>query len=166
MSKAPLTLWQRFGTGFTILELQVVAILMVIVMLIITQFWKWFLPSVTEMIAREHILCEARIAMQNLAADFGSAVGVTPIGNNRLVLCKDGGDFPNGLADWAPPDVLVDYSIVNNTLQRSNLSTGAEFTVADGILGFTIEEGPPLRITLELQRQDATRQLVFMWSAP
>jgi type II secretory pathway pseudopilin PulG len=156
---------RKLVKGFTIMELLVVSILMVIVMLITSQFWMWFSPSVTEMIAREHILREAKMAAQNLAADFGSAVGAAPFGSDGLVLCKDGGDFPSGDANWAPPDVLVYYSLVGNTLQRSD-STGAEFTVADSVSNFTVGEGPPLRITLELQCQDVARQLVFMWSAP
>jgi len=166
MDKIPLTLRRRFRRGFTLIELMVVSILMAIVVLITSQFWRWFSPSVAEMIGREHILGEARIAMQNLAADFGSAVGAVAVGNNRLMLCKDSGDFPNGLADWAAPDVLVDYYLVDGTLQRSDLSTGAEFAVADGISNFTVEQGPPLRITMGLQRKGASRQLVFIWSTP
>jgi type II secretory pathway pseudopilin PulG len=159
---------RKLVKGFTIMELLVVSILMIIVVLITSQFWMWFSPSVTEMIAREHILREARMAMQNLAADFGSAVGAAPIGNNRLVLCRDGGDFPDGEPNWAAPDVLVDYFLEGNTLQRSDLSTGAEFTVADGISNLTVEQVSPtlLRITLALECRTVERQLVFMWSAP
>jgi type II secretory pathway pseudopilin PulG len=168
MSKTPLTLRQRFGTGFTILELLVVSILMAMVVMITTQFWTWFSPSITDIIARGHTLREARMAMQNLADDFGAAVGAAPVGSDRLVLCKDGGDFPNGAADWAAPDVLVDYFIADNSLYRSDLSAGVEFVVADSVSDFTVEQISPtlVRITLQWVCRDSERQLVFMWSQP
>ncbi len=127
---------KNFRKGFTILELLVVSILMVIVMMIITQFWRWIMPSITEMSARWQILRENRIAMQNLASDFGSAVGFIIVGTDRFLLCQDSGDLPNGLADWASPDILVDYSIVNNKLLRSDLSTGMESNIAECISNF------------------------------
>lgn len=166
MNKTPLPLWCRFRRGYTILELLVVSILMIIVLLITSQFWIWFSPSVVEMIAREHILREARMAIQNLAADFGSAVGAAPFGSDGLVLCKDGGDFPDGEPNWSDPDVLVYYSLVDNTLRCSD-STGG-FTVADSVSNFTVEQISPTlrRITLDLARRGTTRRLVFLWSAP
>jgi hypothetical protein len=141
---------------------------MVIVVMITAQFWKWFSPSVVNMVARGHILREARMAMQNLAADFGAAVGAAPAGSDRLVLCKDGGDFPNGVADWAAPDALVDYFVTDGSLYRSDLSAGVEFVVADSVSDFTVEQISPtlVRITLQLVCRGFERQLVFMWSQP
>jgi hypothetical protein len=108
------------------------------------------------------------MAMQNLADDFGAAVGAAPVGSDRLVLCKDGGDFPNGVADWAAPDVLVDYFIADNSLYRSDLSAGMEFVVADSVSDFTVEQISPtsVRITLQWVCRGFERQLVFMWSQP
>ncbi len=153
-------------TGFTILELLVVSILMVIVMMIITQFWRWVLPSITDMSARWQVLRENRITMQNLAFDFGSAVGFVLVGTDRIMICQDRGDFPNGLADWADPDIIVDYSLVNNKLMRSDLSTGMEVTVADYISNFEVEQLSPtlVRITLELSCRNIVREMVFFGS--
>ncbi len=153
--------------GFTILELMVVSILMTIVVLITAQFWRWFSPNVSFMIARGHILREARVAMENLAADFGSAVGASSVSGSGLLICKDSGDYPNGIADWTAPDVMVDYSIVNNTLQRNDLSTGSVFTIADCISNITVEQVSPtlLSITLEFSKGGADRELVFLWSS-
>jgi prepilin-type N-terminal cleavage/methylation domain-containing protein len=159
---------KKIEKGFTILELLVVSILMVIVMMIITQFWRWVLPSITEMSARWQILSENRITMQNLSLDFGSAVGFIPVGTDRLVICQDSGEFPNGLADWADPDILVDYSFVDNTLLRSDLSTGMEATVANCISGFEVEQLSPtlIKITLELSCRNIAREMVFFGSLP
>ena len=168
MNRTALTLQQRTKKGFTILELLVVSVLMLMVVMITNQFWAWFSPCVMDIIARGHTLREARMAMRSLADDFGAAVGAAPIGSDRLVLCKDGGDFPNGLADWAAPDALVDYFIMDNSLYRSDISAGVEFVVADSVSNFTIEQISPtlLRITLDLACRDFSRQLVFMWSQP
>lgn len=158
MNRILLTLRRRFRRGFTIFELQVVSILMIIVTLITSQFWIWFSPCVAEVTAREHILREARIAMQNLACDFGSVSGIS-VNGNILGIDKDGdGDG----------DIYYFHGNENdpNTLQRRVLSEGTEITVADCISNFTVDEGPPLRITLEFGYHSAVRKLVFWWSEP
>ncbi len=154
--------------GFTILELLIVAILMVMVTMIIAQFWRWILPSITDLNARWHILRENRVTMQNLASDFGPTVGILPVSSEQLILCQDGGDFPNGLADWSEPDRMVDYSLVNSKLVRSDISSGMEVTVANCVSGFEVEQLSPtlLRISLELSSYNITRQMVFFWSQP
>jgi prepilin-type N-terminal cleavage/methylation domain-containing protein len=168
MNRTELTLRQRTKKGFTILELMIVSILMVIVVMITNQFWAWFSPCVVDIIARGHTLREARMAMRSLADDFGAAVGAAPVGNDRLTICKDGGNPPNGQADWFTPDVMIDYFIVDNSLYRRDVSAGAEFAVADSISGFTVEQLSPtlIRITLDLTCRDFNRQLTFMWSQP
>ncbi|MBN1787228.1 MAG: type II secretion system protein [Sedimentisphaerales bacterium] len=168
MNRTISTLCKKAKRGFTLLELMVVSLLMFIVVMLTNQFWTWFTPSVTDIIARAHTLREARMAMRSLADDFGAAVGAAPLGGNRLILCKDGGDFPNGLADWSAPDVLVDYYIVDSSLYRNNVSAGTGFAVADGVTGFTVEQISPtlIRITLDLAVRDFSRQLTFMWSQP
>ncbi len=164
----PVKFSEKLKKGFTILELLVVSILMVIVMMIITQFCRWILPSISEMSARWQVLRENRIAIQNLAFDFGSAVGILPVGTDRFVICQDSGDFPNGLADWAEPDILVDYSLVSNTLVRNDLSTGMEAAVADCISGFEVEQVSPtlVMITVESSCNSIAREMVFFWSLP
>jgi hypothetical protein len=163
--KLPTT--RKLVRGFNILELLVVSFLMVIVVMITNQFWVWFSPCVVDIVARGHTLREARTAMRSLADDFGAAVGAAPIGNDRLTICKDGGDFPDGLAN-SPPDVMIDYFIVGNSLHRSDISAGAEFAVADSVSGFTVEQISPtlIRITLDLTCRDFNRQLTFLWSQP
>jgi len=166
-TKIPLMSRSRGAKGFTLLELLVVSILTTIVVLITAQFWMWFSPSLNDLIARWHLLREGRIATQILAADFGSTVGATPVGEDRIILCKDSGNNPNGIADWAAPDVLVDYYLSGGTLVRSD-SAGAEFAVADGISAFTVESVPPasIRMTLDMQCSTASHQLVFYWNIP
>jgi type II secretory pathway pseudopilin PulG len=157
----------KTAKGFTLLELLVVSILTIIVGLITAQFWMWFSPSLNDLVGRWHLLREGRTATLILASDFGSAVGATPVGENRIILCKDAGDNPNGIADWAAPDVLVDYYLTGGTLVRND-SSGGEFAVADGVSGFTVESIPPssIKMTLDLRSSTAARQLVFYWNIP
>jgi prepilin-type N-terminal cleavage/methylation domain-containing protein len=167
-TKQTLMLRSKAAKGFTLLELLVVSILMVIVVLITAQFWMWFSPSLDEMVGRLHLLREGRIITQNFAADFGSTVGATPVGEDRIVLCKDGGPNPDGIASFAAPDVLVDYYLSGSKLLRNDISTGADFAVADNVSAFTVEEISPtvIRISLDLQCSTASRQMIFYWDKP
>jgi uncharacterized membrane protein len=154
----------KTAKAFTLLELLVVSILMTIVFMIIAQFWKWFSPSLNDMIGRWHLLCESKLTTQILAQDFGSTVAVT-VGENEISLCRDTGNPPNGFADGS--DIWVDYYLSGNKLMRRDIDAGADFAVADGVTGFTVESIPPVfRITLNLQSSTASRQLVFLWSTP
>jgi type II secretory pathway pseudopilin PulG len=156
----------KTAKAFTLLELLVVSILMTIVFMIIAQFWKWFSPSLNDMIGRWHLLRESKLATQILAQDFGSTVGAMIVGENELALCKDTGNPPNGVADWST-DTRVDYYLSGDKLMRSELDAGANFAIADGVSGFTVESVPPvIRITLDLQSSTASRQLVFYWNMP
>ncbi len=148
------------------MELLVVSMIMVMVMMITTQFWAWFSPSITDIIARERILRESHLAMQFFAHDFGSAVRVDADSNGTgfIVTRKDVNDA----------NVEVHYSFENDTktiIRR--MSSGEEFTIADGISSFTVVTENPLTISLELEHRGyyahsdpIRRELVFHWSPP
>jgi len=142
------------------MELLVVSILMVVVMMITAQFWKWFSPCITDLIARERLLREARLTMQSLSYDFGNATEIS--GGNQLIIngniyyYRESDDDPN--------------------LHRRDLSGATDFTISDCISDFSVEENPPgsnlWQITLEFSArsynndQPFSRELVFHWSPP
>jgi len=162
MDKISLALRRGFAGGFTILELQVVSILMIIVTLITAQFWQWFSPCVAEITAREHILFEARIAMQNFACDFGSA-SVISFAGGTLGIDKNG----DGDSDIYYFRGSVDDP---NALQRRAGLAGPVLTVADCVSSFAVEEYPPnsniWQITLEFGSHGAVRKMIFRWNEP
>ena len=141
---------------------------MVGVVLITAQFWRVFSVSMIDLAARGRVIQELRFAVDSIASDFGAVVGATPVGSNRVLLCKDGGEYPNGTADWTAPDIVIDYFVVNGQLRRHNQSTGTEITVADSVSAFTAENisGSRLRMVVELQCHDTSRQATFLWRRP
>ena len=50
--------------------------------------------------------------------------------NAQLRLCFDGGPAPDGLADWADPDIVITYEVQSNQLIRWHETAGTSFTVA------------------------------------
>ena len=146
--------------GFTILELLIVSILMVIVMMITSQFWKWFSPCLADLIAREHLLREARLVTQSFAYDFGSATEIT--GGDQLVI---NGNIYYYRQNSSDPN-----------LYRRNISGSSEFVIADCISDFSVVENPAgsniWDITLQFEArsyknsQPFSRELVFHWSPP
>lgn len=90
---------------------------------------------------------EANLALSSLAQDLSGTlpegasgdklkyrlVGRIQPSNVELWLCFDGGATPNKLPDWASPDVVIIYRIVDNSLVRLNQTAGTEFVVAHKI---------------------------------
>lgn len=142
------------------MELLVVSVLMIIVMMIVAQFWKWFSPCITDLIARERLLREGRLTMQNLSYDFGSATEIS--GGSQLII--------NGNIYYyrESPD--------DSNLYRRDVSEGTDFAIADCVSNFSVEENPEgsnlWQITLEFSArsynndQPFSRELVFRWSPP
>jgi prepilin-type N-terminal cleavage/methylation domain-containing protein len=148
------------GKGFTILELLVVSILMVVVMMITAQFWRWFSPCIADLIAREHLLREARLTMQSFAYDFGAASEISGgdqlLINSNIYYYRESSSDPN--------------------LYRRNYSEGTNFVIADCVSDFSVEENPPgsnlweINMTLQARsyknNQPFRRELIFHWSPP
>lgn len=142
------------------MELLVVSILMTIVMMITAQFWKWFSPCVSDLIARGHLLREARLTMQSLAYDFGNATSIT--GGSQLVV--------NGKIRY------YRESEDNPNLYRRDIPAGREFTIADCVSDFSVREYPLYshlwEITVEFQArsfnnsQPFTKEYTYHWRSP
>jgi len=169
-----LVLVERPGAGprgraaFTLVELLVVSILMMGLMLIIAQIWRFLSVDMTDLMARSRVGQELRVATEALAEDFGPAVGVTRVSDQRILICKDGGATPNGTADWADPDIMIEYYLSNGKLQRVDQSTGAELVIAENVATFSATELAEsiLRIVVGIERADLGRQVTLLWSMP
>jgi len=159
---------KSFSNGFTLIELLVVSILMVGTVTMIAQFWRTLSLSMNDLTARSKTAEEMRFVVENISKDFGSAVGVTVFGDDQILICQDGGEFPNGIADWDEPDVMVEYFLLDSQLHRLDRSTGVETIAGDGISLFLAEEipGSLVRMTIEIEHVETTRQITFMWSKP
>jgi prepilin-type N-terminal cleavage/methylation domain-containing protein len=154
--------------GFTLLELLIAATLAAGLTLITAHFWSYFLRQMQDLNDRARMAQELRFAVDSIRHDMGAAVGATPMGDGRLLLCKDGGAIPDGLPEWGAPDSLVTYSLVNGQLLREDGSSGVTVVIADKVSAFTVEDvtASLLRMNLAVTRRDMSRQVYLLWSRP
>ena len=154
--------------GFTLLELLIVCVLMVILTLITAQVWRSLSVDGAELTARARLARELRFAVENLSRDMGAAVGATPIAGNRVLICRDWGATPNGVPEWGDPDLMVEYYVDEGKLLRLDQSTGSQLAVAEDVSSFTAEnvDASLMRIVVQAQRAGITRELTLMWSRP
>ncbi|MCD6378717.1 MAG: type II secretion system protein [Planctomycetes bacterium] len=156
----------RCEDGFTLLELLIVSVLMVFVTALTAEMWRYFSIGLVNLDARSKAVEEMRFALETISADVGSAVGATALGEDRVLFCKDGGDY-NCQADWAPPDTMVEYYLSNNHLIRYNRSDGTQITVAR-VSDFEVENitDELMRFTIRFEVGDVSKQVILMWSKP
>jgi hypothetical protein len=142
--------------GFSIIEISVTGVLLVLLSLLIGNAWIGIGRPLVETTFRSRIAQESVLAMTSLSRDFGGClpdgpgalgsklayqlVGRTQPAGSELWLCFDGGATPNGTADWASPDVVVVYQLIDTDLVRIEQSTGAEFVVAKNVASFALED--------------------------
>jgi len=153
--------------GFTLLELLVAAMLTILLTMIVAQAWRHLSVGLADSAARTRCGQELRLALNSLSRDLGIAVAATPLEAGRILLCLDGGDEPNGLADWAEPDESVEYVLRGGHLLRRQTQTGQEFVVAADVGDFAIRNiGGTVELTLRVQRGAVQRQASLTWSPP
>ncbi len=154
--------------GFTLLELLIAAILSIGLTMIAANFWRYSSRQMSGLNSRVCVAQELRLAVDSIAGDMGATVGAAPVGENRVLLCRDGGQEPNGVPEWGPPDSMVTYSMVDGQLFRHEQSSGLEIVVADNISAFTVEQitGSLLRMMIEVEDGEITRQVILIWSKP
>ena len=152
--------------GFTLGELLVVSLLMMALTLVIAQTWRYLAVDITDLRARARLSQELRIAVESISEDMGAVVGATPMGSDGVLLCRDSGQTPNGLPDWGPPDIVVQYYLSDGKLIRADQAAGTEIVIAGDVAGFTVEDltGSLLRMILEVQYKGVARQVTLMWS--
>jgi type II secretory pathway component PulJ len=124
----------------------VCAALMALLAVIMARVWYGVVRPTANLAARARINEEATLAVDALARDLGGYlsdtdgrtgsssiyrfVGRMQPDNSQLWLCFDGGDSPNGDADWDDPDIVIIYQLQGSSLVRHNQTTGTDFIVA------------------------------------
>jgi prepilin-type N-terminal cleavage/methylation domain-containing protein len=159
---------KSFREGFTLLEMLVVSILMSGTVVVIAQFWRSLSLSMNDLVSRSDTAEEMRFVTENVARDFGSALGVTVFGSDRFLICQDSGQTPNGTADWDEPDIIIEYFTSAGQLRRFNQSSGVETTIADGVSSFEVVKtaDSKFRMNIEIREKDTTRRALFLWNEP
>jgi hypothetical protein len=170
-------------SGFSIIEVSVTGFLLVVLSMLISNAWIGIGRPLIDTTYRCRVAQESSLAQACLARDFGGSladnsaalggklsyrlVGRTQPGGNELWLCYDGGVNPNGVADWLSPDVVVTYRIVDNTLVRSNNSSGDEFLVARYVESLTAaDRGGEVEIRLSFAYHGISQSYLLVAKDP
>ena len=159
----------RRETGFTLLEMLVAAMLTVMLALIVGRSWGNISNALGDCTARTRAAQELRLTLSSLSRDLGSTLAFTPLDDGRVLLCLDGGDLPDGLAQWSEPDEVVEYVLRNGQLIRRLVHDGQEFLVAKGVDAFAVRSlanGRTLELTIRVRYGDILRETELTWSQP
>lgn len=171
----------RNRRGFSLVEVTVSTCLVVILTTLLSNAWSWLGRPLVQSTARCRIAQEADLALACLSRDLGGClpegstgqqganqfVGWTWPGNVELMLCFDSNTAPNALPEWAAPDTVVVYQLVNGALVRSNLANGVEYVAARNVDSFFVEGvGADLQITLTFAYRGITTTYTMIAKSP
>jgi prepilin-type N-terminal cleavage/methylation domain-containing protein len=172
---------RRARRGFTLVEIMVVSGLLVVLAVLVSNAWAGLGRPLVNVATQCRLANEANAAAACLARDLcGSLadtqgrlgaktayqfVGRMQPGNAQLWLCFDSGTNPNGKADWGPPDTVIVYQLAGNTLVRWNQTAGTNFTVAQNVSSFNVQDlgGGQVQIMLTFQYRNLTQ--TYTWIA-
>jgi prepilin-type N-terminal cleavage/methylation domain-containing protein len=158
--------------GFTLTEVFVASSMLAILSALLTSMWTGMGKPLLTTAHYCQIDKEAHLALTSLAQDLGGMlpegtsgdklkyrlVGKTLQSGSELWLCFDGGDTPNKLPDWASPDVVIIYHVVDNSLIRLNQTAGTEFIVAHDIESLGLGDlGTGVEITMNFACHGVTQ---------
>lgn len=161
--------------GFSLVEVTIAALLSSMLLLMVAGMWQSIGRSTRANLASVALATEARLAAEAFRRDFsgqfaggqpgdkrlGRLVGRMIVDGNHLRLCYDGAP-PNGEADWAEPDQVVEYFVDQQQLLRTDSQSAGALVVADGVIQFTVTDwGTGVRIELTLQHGNDQR--IYTW---
>lgn len=169
-------IFRRAG-GFSLLEVTIAGLLSTVLLVMIGNVWRSFSLATRRQLDDVGLASDARLAQESFRRDLaghlpGAAAGEPAVGrfvgrlcpqSGRLMLCFDGAPT-NQTADWLAPDVVVEYSVENGQLLRTDNATNAVLVVAEGVATFAAtEQSDGVRLDLTLQRRDLIR--TYTWIA-
>ena len=147
-------------SGFTLLELLVVAMLMVGLAMITARMWKYFRFQNANLTQRCTASSELSLAVESLRQDMGNVLWATPAEGDQLFICTPAANDQG--------QAVIQYYVADRLLMRYDQSTGASVPVAAGIHSFVAENATDtvLRLVIAVDCGADQRQATFMWSRP
>jgi prepilin-type N-terminal cleavage/methylation domain-containing protein len=169
--------------GFTLVEALAVSALMALLAIVIARTWSGLVRPTVDIAKHCRLFHEANLAVMALARDLGGSlanpegrigakakyrlVGRTQPGNTQLWLCFDGGDNPNGMADWGAPDTVIIYELQADQLVRWDQTANTTFTVARLLDNFEVLDlGDRVQINFTFKYRDVTKVYTFVARNP
>jgi prepilin-type N-terminal cleavage/methylation domain-containing protein len=162
----------RSRRGFSLIEISIATTLVVMLAMLLSAAWTMLGKPMIQTVALCTIAQEADVALAYLSSDLGGCPPNGPAGDktagqlvawsvpsdNEFVLCFDSPTDPNGLADWAAPDHIIGYQILNNALVRYDDATGESTVIAKDVLSMYVElVDDALTLSLTFNRRDVTQ---------
>jgi prepilin-type N-terminal cleavage/methylation domain-containing protein len=162
----------RSRRGFSLIEISVATTLVVMLAMLLSAAWTMLGKPMIQTVALCTIAQEADIALTYLSSDLGGCPPTGPAGDkkssqfvawsvpndNELLLCFDSPTDPNGLAEWAAPDHIIGYQLLNNALVRYDDATGESTVIAQDVQSMNVEiVDDVLQLTLTFKRRDVTQ---------
>jgi type II secretory pathway component PulJ len=166
--------------SFSLIEVMIAAVLSTLLLLMVSNMWLSLGRSAANNAADVALTAEARLAEETFRRDFGGClpgvstgakyvgrlVGRMSPAGDQLLLCFDGSPV-NGAADWVWPDTVIEYSVRDGQLLRSDSQSGCESVVADGVIAFIVQErSDGVRLDLTLQKRDLDRSYTWITQDP
>jgi prepilin-type N-terminal cleavage/methylation domain-containing protein len=130
-------LLRRRRSGFTMLELLVVAMLGAILITFVSNVWRWYGHAANHIQVTAHLERELRLAADAIAADFGPSLAARTVDGSNVQFDFD--TDSNAAAQWDTPDTVIEYVVQNGNLVRRDLSSGNEVPMAANISEVTAE---------------------------
>jgi type II secretory pathway pseudopilin PulG len=121
------------AAGFTLLELMVVGTVGIIVLMIISNTWRWYLRGTRDTQVVVQLTKELKMAADAMAGDYGPAIAARTTDGTSVEFNYDGGGTPDGSPQWGDPDTVVEYLVQSQKLVRRDVTSGAELPLADHI---------------------------------
>jgi hypothetical protein len=157
--------------AFTLVECVIVSGLLVFVAMLLSATWSGLGRPIADNITRGRLTQEANLAAASLARDLEGSlsnpegrlgtkqqarfVGRMQPNHSQLWLCFDGGDTPNGVADWGPPDTVIVYEVDSNKLIRWDQKLNTNFVVAQNVDNMQVQDlGDSVQIMLTFKYRD------------
>lgn len=168
--------------GFSLIEATIVTIFLSFLAVILSATWAAFIRPTSDIAGRCRIAQEASLAVASLSRDLAGShadnrtagkgnykvVGRSQPDGSQLRLCFDGGDPPNGTADWNAPDLVVSYYVEDGKLIRWNEDTEATYVVARDVASFgAVDQGDgTVELTLTFQYRQVTQAYTLIARDP
>jgi type II secretory pathway component PulJ len=169
-------------SGFTLAEAVIVSMFTAFLATLISATWSAFVRPTADIAERCRVAQEASLALAALSRDFAGSYSDDPTGdeqklklvgrtqpdNSQLRLCFDGGTTPNGIADWAAPDLIVTYYVDSNRLVRWDEDSGTTFIVARDLDSFEATDlgGGQVQLDLTFQFRNINQTYHLIASDP
>jgi len=146
--------------GFTLMELLIVSVMVVIFTAMTAQMWRYFLRQADDLSTRARAAQELRLGLESLSADMGGVIWAVPAGEQRLQIY--------GLPPGSPGNVILEYYLNGQRLMRSESTSGEAVTIADNVSDFQVADITPsvLQVTLAVTAGTVTRRATLFWSRP